>query len=300
MDWCPITDLGTANAEYEWMMGCTRTGRSAEEQAISDGLATAFAEYVNNAGFTDKNGSKLTLTESAEGIYQAGSYYDYIKGVIEQSLNNYLTDTDFSNPERHNSFKTPKEYIDSLNANGAWVTYDESTNTVTIKSIADFSKAFKKASDLIVAFDQPTSQNPLFGLGDGKGMHFDKILAGVLTKLNDPSAADYNADLQKTDAVGNTVEQRVELYAPLSFLMPGRQGYGTANVAKYWRIRTGIEQTNTSVTTEANLALALEHCDGVESVDFETVWAQDHTQAERTGPSTAAENFIGWVKSCVK
>ena len=122
MDWCPITDLGTANAEYEWMMGCTRTGRSAEEQAISDGLATAFAEYVNNAGFTDKNGSKLTLTESAEGIYQAGSYYDYIKGVIEQSLNNYLTDTDFSNPERHNSFKTPKEYIDWLNANGAWVT----------------------------------------------------------------------------------------------------------------------------------------------------------------------------------
>ena len=24
MDWCPITDLDTANAEYEWMMGCTR------------------------------------------------------------------------------------------------------------------------------------------------------------------------------------------------------------------------------------------------------------------------------------
>ena len=24
MAWCPITDLDTANAEYEWMMGCTR------------------------------------------------------------------------------------------------------------------------------------------------------------------------------------------------------------------------------------------------------------------------------------
>ena len=74
MDWCPITDLDTANAEYEWMMGCTRTGRSKEEQAISDNLAKAFVEYVNKAGFTDKDGNALTLTESKEGIYQAGSY----------------------------------------------------------------------------------------------------------------------------------------------------------------------------------------------------------------------------------
>ena len=296
MDWCPITDLDTANAEYEWMMGCTRSGRSQEERAISDSLASAFAEYVNSAGFTDKDGSALTLTESKNGIYQAGTYYEYIKSVIEKSLNNYLTDTKFDDPELISSYKNAKGYIDALNSDGKWINYDESTNTATVTSIADFAKHCKKASETIVAFDQPQGENPLFGFSDGKGVHFDKILAGVLKKQNSNFAADYEADLKKTDSVGNTVEQRVNMYTPLYYLMKSREGFGKSKVAEYWRIRAGIEQMNTSVTTEINLAL--ERYDGVKSVDFEDVWAQGHTEAERTGYS--AENFSKWVKSCVK
>lgn len=60
-----------------------------------DALAAAFAEYVNGAGFVDADGKALTLEESTEGIYQAGTYYDYMKSVIEESLNNFLGDTTF-------------------------------------------------------------------------------------------------------------------------------------------------------------------------------------------------------------
>ena len=95
MDWCPITNLDTADEAYEWMMGATRSGLTDDEQAISDALATAFAEYINSAGFTDADGNTLTLTESSDGIYQSGTYYEYIKSVIEQSLNNFLADTEF-------------------------------------------------------------------------------------------------------------------------------------------------------------------------------------------------------------
>ena len=80
--------------------------------------------------------------------------------------------------------------------------------------------------------------------------------------------------------------------------MPTREGYGTATVAKYWRIRSGIKQTQTSVTTEINLALALEHCDGVESVDFETVWEQEHGMAERSGYYKV--NYIEWINQITK
>ena len=52
------------------------------------------------------------------------------------------------------------------------------------------------------------------------------------------------------------------------------------------------------MTTEINLALALEKYNGVKSVDFETVWEKTHEPAERTGDST--ENFIEWVNSCMK
>ncbi len=298
MDWCPITDIDTADAEYEWMMGCTRPERSAEEQAISDNLAKAFVDYLNNAGFTDKDGNVLTLTESKEGIYQAGSYYEYIKSVIEQSLNNYLTDTDFANPELHNSYGSAENYIASLNKDGKWIDYDTNSKKATIHSIADFVKHCKNALPMVVGFDQPSGGNTLFGYGDGKGSHFDKILANILTELGSEYATAYNADLAKKDSFGYTVEQRVNMYTPLYYLMPNREGFGKSTVAKYWRIRSGIEQKNTSLTTEVNLSLALEQYDGVESVDFETVWAKGHEQVERSGD--CAENFIEWIKACSK
>lgn len=298
MDWCPVTNLDTADAEYEWMMGCTRPERSEEEQKISDSLANAYAEYVNSAGFVDENGNELTLTESKEGIYQAGSYYDYIKSVIEQSLNNYLSDTDFSNEEYHSIYKSAQDYVDDLNSDKEWIIYDKSTNTAKITSVADFVKACKNASDTVVGFDQPVTGNTLFGYGDGKGAHFDRILANVLTEINSDYAADYNADLEKTDSFGYTVDQRMNMYTPLYYLMESREGFGTSKVAKYWRIRSGIDQETNSLTTEVNLALALKNYDGVESVDFETVWAQGHTEAERTGDGY--DNFIAWINTCMK
>lgn len=95
MDWCPITNLDEADEAYEWNMGVTRTDLSDEEQQISDKLAAAYADYINQAGFVDENGNALTLESSEDGIDQAGTYYDYIRGIIEESLNNFLADTTF-------------------------------------------------------------------------------------------------------------------------------------------------------------------------------------------------------------
>jgi len=85
----PQTDFGTANAGYEWLFGQKRTGLSTEEQQLSDGLANAWAEYINAAGFKDADGNVLTLEASAEGIYQAGSYYDHVKMLAGNAADNY-------------------------------------------------------------------------------------------------------------------------------------------------------------------------------------------------------------------
>ena len=95
MCWCPITSLDSADAAYEWMMGVTRSGLSAEEQAISDALAEAFASYINALGLSGPDGKALMLTESENSSYQSGSYYDYIVSEVERSLNNFLADTAF-------------------------------------------------------------------------------------------------------------------------------------------------------------------------------------------------------------
>ncbi len=376
MCWCPITNLDSADEAYEWMMGSTRNGLTDEEQAISDALAEAFAEYINESGIQDKDGNVLTLEASEDGIYQSGSYYEYLKSVIEQSLNNFLADTEFpydassagnsggpgggfggnggpggdfggnggpggdfggERPDRDNAddahtvdneagsdqsfeemdnisrtdsdsglslsgtYETAQDYIDALNADGEWVAYDAETNTASITSIDAFVKAFKTASKSLGAFDQldeGQGENELFGYSDGNGAHFDTTLAAILETLENDAAADYADDLTKTDSVGNTVDTRLAMYTPLYYLLESSEGYGTSEVAKYWRIRTGIAQSDTSLTTEVNLALALENYDGVEDVDFETVWGEGHTQAERTGDSTS--NFISWVNECMK
>ena len=350
MDWCPITNLDTADEAYEWMMGANRSGLSDDEQAISDALAEAYAEYVNAAGIKDENGNVLTLEESADGIYQARSYYDYMKATIEESLNHFLEDTEFpydassssaggmmgggpggggipegdsgssndmANAEASDditrtessesglsldgTYETAQDYIDALNADGEWVTYDADSNTVTITSIEDFVSALKGASKNLGAFDQLDAgqgENTLFGYGDGEGAHFDSTLASILKDLGSDYASDYEADLAKEDSCGNTVDTRLNMYTPLYYLLESQEGYGTSTVAKYWRIRTGIEQGDCALSTEMNIALALQNYDGVESVDFETVWGQGHTQAERTG--NASDNFIAWVKECTK
>lgn len=370
MCWCPITNLDSADAAYEWMMGCTRSGLSDEEQQISDKLAEAFAAYVNAAGIKDADGNALTLTSSANGIYQAGSYYEYMKAEIERSLNNFLSDTEFpydasssggmsggpgggmrggerpdggngqkpdgeapsfaggQMPDRDSAsgdaetsfeekdditrnettggislsgtYETAQDYIDALNADGEWVDYDASSNTATISSIEAFVQAFKSASKNLGAFDQldgGQGENTLFGYGDGNGAHFDAELASILNTLGSSYADDYTSDLAKTDSVGNTVDVRLKMYTPLYYLLESSEGFGTSAVAKYWRIRTGIAQSDCALSTEMNLALALENYDSVDSVDFETIWGAGHTQAERTGNST--ENFIAWIGECL-
>ena len=92
--WCPITNLDTADAAYEWNMGqYASSGTRASgtfTKTLSDDLVEEYVKYVNNIKLKDPNGKELTLTST-----NAGTYYDYLKSVIEESLNNFLADTTF-------------------------------------------------------------------------------------------------------------------------------------------------------------------------------------------------------------
>ncbi|SHE25867.1 subtype A tannase [Actinomyces glycerinitolerans] len=99
MCWCPITSLDAANAAYEWNMGqFATTGTRAEgtwTRAYSQDLAAAYASHLNGLGLVDAEGNALTLQESADGQYLAGTYYNHMVAVVEQSLNDFLAATEF-------------------------------------------------------------------------------------------------------------------------------------------------------------------------------------------------------------
>ena len=209
------------------------------------------------------------------------------------------------------TYETAQDYIDSLNGNDTWIEYDANTNTAKITSLESFVKHCKNPSKSVPAFDDlnlSQAENGLFGLDANGSAHFDKTVADLLnnnsakySSYSDYSsdyATEYNSDLEKTDSQNNTMETRVNMYNPMYYLCDYYDGSGSSDVAKYWRINTGIEQGDTSQCVDVNLYLAVLNKVGNDNVEFSTVWAQGHTQAERTGDSTT--NFINWVNNCLK
>lgn len=350
--WSPVTNLGNANAEYEWQFGGARQGMEGLPVALSNELAASFVNHLNGLGLKDSAGNPLTLERSDQGIFQAGSYYQFIKGLIEQSLTTFLSSQTFpytvpqdgptsnripgspvaepqaaeaassgggereaeqwSNREEKadgqekrkavpgelnlqgRTFATIEEYVGALNANGEWVYYDPAANRVNITNVMDFIKRLKVPTKPVGAYDGLDAQQPenqLFGFGDGKGVHFDPTMAALLDGTDYQEA--FTKDLEKVDSVGSNISTRMDMYNPMYYLNTTYLGYESASVAPRWRLRSNIHQGDTPLTTETNLALALQQYPGVEEVDYANVWGQTQTMAEVNGDPI--DNFIKWV-----
>ncbi|MCR4860019.1 MAG: hypothetical protein K5910_05085 [Bacteroidales bacterium] len=279
MCWCPITNLDQANGAYEWNMGQTRSGLSETDLKISKALASNFAEYINAIGFKHpSSGETLTLEATDDGYSQSGSYYRYMMEVINDAV------------KRYNQ------------TNGANVSSYDISDPAALSS---FAKVYKKATKGIAAFDaydgesRTSAANLLF---DPKGVwaHYDKYLGEIIAEYAPEYKSAFEEDLALVDSYGNDLDTRLAMYTPLYYLIDDDNYYngggnGSSTVATHWRIRSGIEQGDTALCSEANLALGLLK-KGISDVDFETVWDQGHTQAEDSGSGTS--NFIAWVETC--
>ena len=361
MCWCPIANLDTADAAYEWNMGQYTRENNTFESELSKDLSEEYVSYINNLNLKDPNGNTLTLDNTT-----SGSYYDYLLNITEESLNNFLNDTTFpytpssggmgevpsggdSNAQMNNApddiveapngevpsdmdeapssdtqgnntqtvnssdsitYETAKDYIDSLNSDEKWIEYNSTSNTAEITSIEAFIKHCKNPSKSVPAFDdlnKSQAENELFGLRSNDSSHFDSTVRDLLTNNSDKYSqySDYSSDyesaytndLKEVDSQNNTMETRVNMYNPMYYLNDYYNASSSSEVAKCWRINTGIEQGDTSQCVDVNLYLGVLNKIGSDNVEFSTVWAQGHTQAERNGDSTT--NFINWVNTCL-
>lgn len=316
-------------------------------RSLSRDMARAYADSLNRMGLRDEQGNVLTLTQSESGIYMVGPYYDYLKTTIETSLNNFLKDNQFPlttgqsdfqvdgafpgqgtqesmggwtppkgapvmpmAQEEPHTYNSAKEYIDALNGDNPWITYDEKTNTATISSVEAFVEHMKQATKSVGAFDdlqKAQAENLLFGNGQNDALHFDGNMTYFMEKrqntyknyrdYDDSIRQAYEGDMNNVDALHVDTLTRQLMYDPMTFILVPAGEKKPSTLAKHWRIHTGISQGDTALTTEVNLALALKQRKDVEDVDFATVWEKKHTMAERTGSST--DNFINWVNESV-
>ncbi|MCD8017377.1 MAG: carbohydrate-binding domain-containing protein, partial [Oscillospiraceae bacterium] len=326
MCWCPITSLDYADAAYEWLMGqYASTGTRADGKwtaELSDDLAEAFAEYINSLTLKDEDGSALTLTQSSDGIYLSGTYYEYLLVQIEYSLNDFIDAyTDESGNFSYSAsssggpggaastaYSAVSSYLLSLDENygtsGAWISYDAEADWYSISSVEDFILyGSKQASKDVGAFDDLSmsqAENYVFGSGSGAAAHFDSLMASLLAENYAAyAAADstvsesdilayaeaYQEDYDSYTAdslLGYSSQYRQNMYNPMYYLCQDYDGYGDSSPAAHWRINTGITQSDTSLTVEMNLYLSL-----LEDIDDGTVESVDFAMLWAQGHTTA-------------
>ncbi len=283
---------------YLYLMGLIE--KSADDFFANTAFPYTFTpQYMSNANFPgDPNlqsvGAGSTDVEAVTGDASAQAAGGTGEGATQVQSTVYETQTD---------------YVNALNGDEWWLTYNERRGSVRVTTMGDFVRHFKAAAKGVCAFDavnRSTVENQLFGVEDASTLHFSAMDAKQLVAGRESYAGgsgwqdvyvqDWTGDLTEVDALKTSMETRVNMFDPLYFLCGSYEGFGTASVAPHWRINSGLFQTDTSLCTEANLALALKHYEGVADVAFTPVWGQGHVLAEVSG--TAEENLINWIVGC--
>ena len=339
MCWCPITSLNEANAAYEWNMGqFSSTGTRAPGTwtgAHSKDLAAAYATWVNGVGLVDGDGRALTLEESSDGVYLAGSYYDHVVGVIEQSLNDFLAATTFpytpgstqmagmepgggsggapnggapsgGGASDSTTYATVEDYIASLNASAEWVSYDATTNRAAITGLAGFVASQKSASKDVGALDgvdRGQTENTVLGAG-GTALHFsqvsrDAVAAGesAYAALSGWSSDCGSAGYDSDFAQADSVGTDVLIREQMYNPMTYllAAARGGASSTVAPAWRIRTGIQQGDTASTVEINLALALRMAGKDVDFATVWGQGHTMAELTG--SGEDNFISWVRT---
>lgn len=273
--YCPITDLNHADMEYEWLYGCTNTGvRHLDESqiAISNELAALCPDYINSLNLTDEKGKPVT----------ADNYMDYLKTFIIASAQKALeegceiSDTigivRYAKPRptfaqrlgagpvnggtapagnRPPRGTAPKAQYTDYVIDVDWNKYLTYVATQTALKTPPAFDAYGVLNDVA------TPENRVFGDTEGNPSNFTDFSLRHRT-------GDTDAELS------SSLQQRVNLMNPMYFIHKDDNG-----IARYWYIRHGAKDRDTSFLVPVNLATRLRNT-GYD-VDFALPWNRPHS-----------------------
>ena len=304
---CPIIDLDHADMAYEWLYGCTNNVTrplNEEQAAVSEELASLFADYVNSLELKKPDGSALN----------ADNYLDYIRRLIIQSAQEAkdagadIPDTigfTFSSGQKFaapvNGGKRPEtmpeikpgdmppmqrpmpddipdevkkmmkattgkqgEYITDLDMD-AYLNYV--VTTIALKTPPAFDRQG-------VAGGKATGENEEFGDDTGSSVNFTPYSIKKATG-------------DETAEIDDNTAELVRILNPMR--MMDDEG---STVAGNWYIRHGARDRDTAFPIPINLATRLQN-KGL-NVDFKLPWNRPHSG------DYALNELFGWIKSIVE
>ncbi len=277
--YCPITDLGNADAAYEWLYNVlgTRdeTGSNATPEDAAE-IAAQFPAYEKSLRLRNPDGSKLT----------ADAMPDTIKKEVVRSAETYMkADPANTVPALGATFditsggpggSTTKSYVND------WIDVDNAADKVLSVDMAKYLKFVATQATLKTtpAFDAvgvhgnttSRTETNLFGPYTRTYMNYTEWswnhndVAGDGSGLDDTGLTwdQYTAE-KSTD-----LDDQIHLIDPMDFV-------GTsADTAPNWYVRNGTRDRDTAFIISINLDRALEADKQVKNVDYRLAWNQPH------------------------
>lgn len=245
--YCPITNLDIADAAYEWQHNGINDYNSffngagtltQEELALSDMLKDMFPAYVNSLGLRVSQPSQAggRMIRLNLNTNGEGNFKDYAKSFIIASAQNALNNG---------------EDLSGL----TWLTI--SNGMVTDLDFFEYN-IYGGRMKTPPAFDgldlnNSTAEANLFGTESFDSLHFTQFVY----------------DYVQGDSLPLADQHIVKMMNPMNYI-----GRRRGSTAKYWRIRHGTLDHDTSIAIPIILATKLQNAGA--SVDFALAWGQRH------------------------
>ncbi|MCD7797154.1 MAG: alpha/beta hydrolase [Clostridiales bacterium] len=270
--YCPITNLGNADAAYEWQFdgiydycksriltpksdkninSLLKRTMNEERIKISKEECALFTTYINSLNLKDEDGKPLTLDENENGTFK-----EYIKSVILSSAQEVLD---------KGVDLTGKKWLDVCGGKAVAMDFYGYAKDIT---------RMKTAS----AFDDITmtsTENNLFGDKYNDYAHFTKYSTCHST------------------ANGKTAQKKIiKMLNPMYYIEDEK-----AESAKYFRIRHGERDRDTSIAISAILSLKLKEIGC--NVDYAAPWDIPHS-GDYDLDEYDLDELFAWINKIVK
>ena len=293
--YCPITDLGNADAAYEFTYNSTRaklfeageldySDAGATKEAImykSGALRARYMDYVNSLNLNRKDGTKLT----ADNL--EGEIIKLMRAEIEESIREIGVEKmreDIASSKWHgNNWLV-------LNDDGSYE-YDFEAHKyfVAMNTKLKIAPAFSNSG-----LYEPQQQNEdnLFGTREQPYSPFEFLSWNYDTVKNTVGKDDTGLDwdeYMKTDA-GKFLAKQIKMTSPFDYLTKDTN----VDTAPNFYVRWGMKDRDSSFALETVFYHELLNCKSIKNLNFEFAWLFPHS-----GNYDAKEAFE-WVDSILK
>jgi hypothetical protein len=310
---CPITNLSSADAAYEWYQHANTTyflfdsmkydkdgnqilpddqvGRDyfhdlgsnalggAHEDELSALMYDWFVDYVQTLGFDLGDDGR------------SGTFYDEVVDIYSEALTEYIA--------RYDELKTSSmpptadAYLDSLKNGESWFKWDAGTQTASILGLDEMMYYYvdrKKMCPSLDSYNYRSNENDAFVKADGTRAHFSPTVRDLLHVLIEEKEsygwtedelayieslyADYSKEVTADS------EAMLEIMSPINYIVNEAE-YWESDIAPYWRFRVGSDDGDHGFPAAWLTANGLwEYTDA--EVDIGISWNMRHGPAELT------------------